>query len=313
MLEKSTSLNYIMQLIYLTVKILFSGQQIMRNIIYLSLLATFLVSCASQEPAPIEFNKAKTDQTDTIRSTGTEEEVFLKPLPARQEYDSVTGYLKEKQPEEPLEIPGSLRDNTKIIYHEVSQGETIEQVAVNFGTTKEEIIKLNDLTPPFTLEEFQIIKIKVSHDVLNKRNREQTPEVSNPTVHNEAVLLNIIKPIEGKIITTFGKSTKTGKSNGVDIQAAAGTVVKSVADGVVIKSGNSPRYGNLVIVKLDAANVFVAYAHLKDLILKVDQKVAQGEVIGHVGSSGDVSTPQLHFAIKEGDKAVDPLKYIPDL
>lgn len=284
----------------------------MRNIIYLSLLATFLVSCASQEPAPIEFNKAKTDQADTIRAIGSEEEVILKPLPARQEYDSVTGYLKEKQPEEPVEIPGSLHDNTKIIYHEVSQGETIEQVAANFGTTKEEIIKLNDLTPPFTLEEFQIIKIKVSHDVLNKRNREQTPEVSNST-HNEAILLNIVKPLEGKVITTFGKSTKTGKSNGVDIQAAAGTPVKSVADGVVIKSGNSPRYGNLVIVKLDAANIFVAYAHLKDLALRVDQKVAQGEIIGYVGSTGDVNTPQLHFAIKEGEKAVDPLKYIPDL
>lgn len=42
----------------------------------------------------------------------------------------------------------------------------------------------------------------------------------------------------------------------------------------------------------------VAYAHLQDLILKVDQKISQGEIIGHVGSTGSVDTSQLHLLLK---------------
>lgn len=286
----------------------------MRNIILFTFLATLLVGCASQEPAPIEFNRARVDTESGGNVGHTEEEIILKPQANSHEYNSATGYLNEKQPEEPLVIPGALQDNAKIIYHEVQTGETVETIAKDYDSTAEDVIKLNDLTPPFKLDEFQIIKIKVSSDILNKRNRE-TPiaQTDSHAMYPEASMLNIIKPVEGKIITAFGKPLKTGKSNGVNISAAAGTAVKSVASGMVIKSGNSARYGNLVIVKLDGANIFVAYAHLKDLILKADQKVAQGEIIGHVGSTGEVSTPQLHFAIKEGDIAVDPLKYIPDL
>ena len=289
----------------------------MHNIILFTFLATLLVGCASQEPAPIEFNRARVDAESSGNVGHTEEEIILKPQANSHEYNSATWYLNEKRPEEPLVIPGSLQDNAKIIYHEVQNGETVEIVAKNYDSTAEDIIKLNDLTPPFKLDEFQIIKIKVSSDVLNKRNREtpvaQTDSHAMYPEASEATMLNIIKPVEGKIITAFGKQLKTGKSNGVNISAAAGTSVKSVASGVVIKSGNSARYGNLVIVKLDGANIFVAYAHLKDLILKANQKVEQGEIIGHVGSTGEVSAPQLHFAIKEGDVAVDPLKYIPDL
>jgi murein DD-endopeptidase MepM/ murein hydrolase activator NlpD len=287
----------------------------MHNIILFTFLATLLVGCASQEPAPIEFNQARVD-AESSGNVGhtTEEEIILKPQANSHEYNSATGYLNEKRPEEPLVIPGSPQDNAKIIYHEVQAGETVETVAKNYDSTTEDIIKLNDLTPPFKLDEFQIIKIKVSSDVLNKRNRETTVvPTDSHAMYPEASMLNIVKPVEGKIITAFGKPLKTGKSNGVNISAAAGTSVKSVASGVVIKSGNSVRYGNLVIVKLDGANISVAYAHLKDMILKPGQKVAQGEIIGHVGSTGEVSAPQLHFAIKEGDIAVDPLKYIPDL
>ncbi len=290
----------------------------MRNIISIIFLATFLVSCASQEPAPIEFNRARVDvdQEPTV-SAVSDEEVILKPLPEAHEYNPTTGFLKDKQSEEPLVVPGSLQDNAKIIYHEVQSGETIEQIANNYNSTKEDIIRLNDLTPPFKVDEFQIIKIRVSHDVLNKRNSEQAPDIlaSSEQVNHGAPTVKMIKPVEnGKIVTEFGQATKSGKSNGVDIQISAGTPVKAVADGTVIKSGNSSRFGNLVIIKLDAANVSVAYAHLKDLMLKVGEKISQGDIIGHVASHGyDGGKPQLHFAIREGEKAVDPLKYLPDL
>ena len=274
------------------------------------------------EPAPVEFNTEKnyrqkegSNSEKTINSI-ISEEVIIKPLRTDREYENTQGVLKEKQvAEKPLVVPSSKQENIKIIYHEVQNGETLEQLAENYGTSKEEIIEMNDLVPPFKLEEFQIIKIKVTSDILNKRNREHATEIlKDKATHrvDSTIKTNFINPLEGTI-TKFGEVTKSGKNNGINIHAKEGTTIKSIAAGTVIRVGNSAKYGNSTIIKLDDSNLHVAYAHLKDLILKNDQKVKQGDIVGYVGSSGNVDQPQLHFAIKEGEKAVDPLNYIPGL
>ena len=53
-----------------------------------------------------------------------------------------------------------------------------------------------------------------------------------------------------------------------------------------------------------------AYAHADKLIVKRGQKVKQGQIIGHAGSSGSVDRPQVHFEIRKGNNAVNPLKYL---
>lgn len=118
-----------------------------------------------------------------------------------------------------------------------------------------------------------------------------------------------IRPVDGFIITGFGEQTPIGKSNGINIEAPSGTAVKSIADGMVAYSGHSEKFGNLIIIKLEH-NLYAAYAHMEDLILKKDSIVKQGQVIGHVGLTGQVNEPQLYFAIKEGKTSVDPLKYV---
>ena len=61
--------------------------------------------------------------------------------------------------------------------------------------------------------------------------------------------------------------------------------------------------------KLDN-NIITSYAHLEDIILSKGSSIKQGEVIGYVGNSGKTKTSQLHFAIREGKTAKDPLQYI---
>ena len=68
-------------------------------------------------------------------------------------------------------------------------------------------------------------------------------------------------------------------------------------------------FGNLILIK-HADGWITAYAHAQDLIVKKGQTVKRGDTIGHVGSTGNVKTPQLHFEIRKGTKAVDPMNYL---
>ena len=49
---------------------------------------------------------------------------------------------------------------------------------------------------------------------------------------------------------------------------------------------------------------------MEDVLIKRGQKVKKGQNIGKVGSSGGVSSPQLHFETRKGTQALDPIKYL---
>lgn len=157
------------------------------------------------------------------------------------------------------------------------------------------------------------IKVEKKPVILHEEDLEDKPmgHLKVPEQKKEYVQQSkkYIKPVEGHIITDFGEQTPDGKSNGISIAAPLGTEIKSIANGMVVYSGYSERFGNLIIVKLEH-NLYAAYAHMEDLILKKDTIVKQGQTVGHVGTTGNASEPQLYFAVKEGKVSVDPLKYV---
>jgi len=64
-------------------------------------------------------------------------------------------------------------------------------------------------------------------------------------------------------------------------------------------------FGNLVLIRHEGGWV-TAYAHLERMLVNKDTVVAPGDMIGTVGSTGGVSTPQLHFETRIDGKPVDP-------
>lgn len=284
----------------------------MYKIVFLSLLTTIISSCVPQTPAPVEFNNGKSySNKDSIYSTNTEEELLITPLARDKDDDKVQGMLSDPNSKEEV-LAAPKRDNDKIIYHEVQLGETLKQIAEHYDQKQEDIANLNNLEPPYDLEESQIVKIKVSIDTLNKVQIAKPLENKKKNDHPIQNKSKFVKPIDGQIITRFGEVTKAGKSNGINIAAPTGTPIKSVADSTVIYSGNDKKFGNLVLVQLKGSEIYIAYAHMEDLILEKGQELHQGQIVGHVGDTGNVDIPQLRFAIREGKVAVDPLKYIPE-
>ncbi len=117
-------------------------------------------------------------------------------------------------------------------------------------------------------------------------------------------------PLKGRVISSFGPKPSGSRNDGINIAVPAGTNVLSAENGVVAYAGNELKgYGNLVLIRHDGGWV-TAYAHNKELFVKRGDRVTRGKVIAKAGSTGSVNSPQLHFEIRKGADAVDPMKYL---
>ncbi len=120
-------------------------------------------------------------------------------------------------------------------------------------------------------------------------------------------------PVRGQIIAVFGPAPGGTSNDGVNIAAPQGTAVSAAENGVVAYAGNELRgFGNLLLIKHDDGWV-TAYAHNDVLLVKKGDKVRRGQAIARVGNSGGVGEPQLHFELRHGTKAIDPLDHLPQL
>jgi murein DD-endopeptidase MepM/ murein hydrolase activator NlpD len=117
-------------------------------------------------------------------------------------------------------------------------------------------------------------------------------------------------PVKGKIISGFGVKPGGLHNDGINIEAAAGSRVVAAENGVVAYAGNELRgFGNLLLIR-HADGWVTAYAHNDKLLVKRGDHVKRGQVIAEVGSTGNVTSPQLHFELRKGTEPVDPLKYL---
>lgn len=119
-----------------------------------------------------------------------------------------------------------------------------------------------------------------------------------------------IWPVRGSVISEFGTTGKGQHNDGINIVVPRGTPVVAAQDGIVAYAGNELRgFGNLLLVK-HADGWMTAYAHNDQLLVKRGDTVKRGQQIAKAGDSGGVSQPQVHFEIRQGTRAVDPMSYL---
>lgn len=131
------------------------------------------------------------------------------------------------------------------------------------------------------------------------------------------------EPVESPIVmTTDGQfaypvAQLTGVSQGyhllhagMDLRAPKGTEIRAMSAGMVIEVKQmNVGYGHFVRVAHDGT-VSTLYAHLDKVWVVPGQKVAKGQGLGTVGVTGWSTGPHLHFEVYEGNKAVNPARYI---
>ena len=99
--------------------------------------------------------------------------------------------------------------------------------------------------------------------------------------------------------------------NGIDIVAKEGTPILASASGVVVFSGWTYEFGNMIIL-YHGDDYFTHYGHNKNNLVNQLEMVNRGEVIGLVGSSGMSTGPHLHFETWREYIPIDPLIFFPE-
>jgi murein DD-endopeptidase MepM/ murein hydrolase activator NlpD len=118
----------------------------------------------------------------------------------------------------------------------------------------------------------------------------------------------------GFITSPFGmrRSPFTGKlamHQGVDISWWPGAPVRATADGVVVFAGMKGGYGRTVQIQHEYG-FQTLYAHCSSLRVYEGQKVQKGEIVAFLGRTGRATGFHLHYEVRIGTKAVDPMIFM---
>ncbi len=96
---------------------------------------------------------------------------------------------------------------------------------------------------------------------------------------------------------------------GIDIPAPRGTAIYAAAAGQVVHSGWLGSYGYAVIVN-HGGGIMTVYGHCSKLVAKNDSRVARGQRIAEVGTSGRSTGNHVHFEVRKNGDYVDPKPYV---
>lgn len=214
------------------------------------------------------------------------------------------------------------------VYYRVHKEDTLESIAKKYKVEVQDLAEINNIEstdqlkvgrsiyiPGVTPNHFAAIigrekgLAKKTYKQEKKKKRGEVAASIVPTPVIEVDHDRFHWPIQGDISSGFGVR-RGRRHDGVDIRARIGTPIKVAADGEVVFSKRMRGYGNLILVKHED-DFFTVYAHNSSNLVKQGRKVRQGEVIAKVGRTGRASGPHLHFEVREGAKARNPLFFLP--
>ena len=213
--------------------------------------------------------------------------------------------------------------------YEVQGGDSLYTISRLFGVSQSRLASINGLSAPYRILPGQELRIPSSSQP--KQYRQPTTTTAKVASVNKSILPNpkpqqsttsksvqrsfakpsrFIRPVSGKVISSYGAKKDGLHNDGINIAAPLGASVKAAADGEVVYAGSGLKgYGNLVLIK-HGGRYLTAYGHLREITVKKGAIIQSGQKIGSVGTSGQVSTPQLHFEIRKGTDALNPSKFI---
>lgn len=118
-----------------------------------------------------------------------------------------------------------------------------------------------------------------------------------------------IWPARGPITSPFGQ--RWGRSHtGVDIDAPTESQVVAAQAGVVTQAGWNKAYG--ISVTIDhGGGITTLYAHQSRVVVRAGQRVAQGQYLGNVGATGNVTGAHLHYEVLVGGVQRNPMAWLP--
>ena len=121
-----------------------------------------------------------------------------------------------------------------------------------------------------------------------------------------------IMPVDGIITGVYGSQRiLNGKPRwphyGIDIAAKQGTKIKASGSGIVTMAEDDLYYTGGTIIMDHGHGISTIYSHLEKVMVRVGDKINQGDIIGTVGSTGRSTGPHLDFRINWFQTRLDPM------
>jgi septal ring factor EnvC (AmiA/AmiB activator) len=118
----------------------------------------------------------------------------------------------------------------------------------------------------------------------------------------------------GKVEVHFGRATDprfglVTLQKGIDVRAPLGTPVHAIWEGKIVHAGWFKGFGHLMIID-HGDGFFSLMAHLDQLEKAVGDEVHRGDRVGTVGDSGSLKGPYLYFELRDGQKPLDPERWL---
>lgn len=300
---------------------------------------------AASRPAPVQRTASRPAAPPVVKAQAQTVQggtVVVKPGETLFAISRRTGVeLRDIVVANKLEPPYALKAGQRLTipaarYHIVRAGETGYSISRAYGTDLTTLARLNGLQKPYAVQVGQRLRLPASPTLTNGGSASRTvasapaasrkpaaatassstaksaPAAAQKPVPAPAAFAGSFSwPLNGRILSRFGPKQGGLHNDGINIAATPGATVRAAASGVVAYSGDGLKgFGWLILIKHGDGWV-TAYAHNEAVLVQRGDTVRAGEPIARAGSTGSVDRPQLHFEIRQGRRAVDPLKHLP--
>ncbi len=233
------------------------------------------------------------------------------------------------------------------VYHTVERGQTLYRIGQVYGVGVDQLARVNRLQDRSQLQVGQklfvpgasaVRPVPSSVATVNRtapaprprqaaasaapaRAAQQKPSAASPesqlssapsphSVAAPAARGDFIWPVRGSVVKQFAKNGDQA-NKGIEIAVADGSTVVASAAGKVTYSGDGIKgYGNLIILRHDNT-FFTVYGFNKKNLVQSGSFVSQGQSIALAGQPPAGGSARLHFEIRRGREAVNPLGLLP--
>lgn len=237
------------------------------------------------------------------------------------------------------------------VYHTVRPGQTLYRISRTYAVNEDYLARVNGITDPSQIPigtrifvpgadrvlSVPVVKakntIKTTTPPKKKKSvvttrKKGTSYKSKPAVVKSRALKSAVAiprlskakattvkklqwPLRGKIVRSFSQKVKTGGGKGIEIAVRSGSDVCASEAGKVIYSGDGVNgYGFLVIIQHEN-DLFTVYGFNQKNLVKQGDFVSKGERIALSGRPPSGGKARLHFEVRKGKVAVNPILYLP--
>jgi LysM repeat protein len=190
------------------------------------------------------------------------------------------------------------------ITYRIGRGDTVAKIAARYKVSPESILTYNKIASS---------ALTVGQTIVIPGGR---PLAAPVPVPRTTALTTITSPIPSSTRLLWPTAAKritqyyTWRHGGIDIAGPIGTPIYAAEEGIVEVAGwNNGGYGYYIIID-HGGGLKTLYGHASKLLVAAGDRIARGEHIANVGSTGHSTGPHLHFEVRVRGRRTNPLNYI---